>query len=63
MQQKKRIAKTLALSFVKTSKKKLKTCLGQIAFDDPENGETFGDFRAVFELRNNGIYYLSCKQC
>ncbi len=63
MQQKKRIAKALALNFVKTSKKKLKTCLGQIAFDDPENGETFGDFRAVFELRNHGIYYLTCKQC
>lgn len=63
MQQKKRIAKSLALNFVKTSRKKLKTCLGQIAFDDPENGETFGDFRAVFELRNHGIYYLTCKQC
>lgn len=63
MQQKKRIAKVLALNFVKTSKKKLKTCLGQIAFDDPENGETFGDFRAVFELRNHGLYYLTCKQC
>ena len=62
-QQKKRIAKLLALNFVKTSKKKLKTCLGQIAFDDIENGETFGDFRAVFELRNHGIYYLTCKQC
>lgn len=63
MKLKKRIAKKMSLNFVKNSKKKLKTCLGQIAFDDLENGETFGEFRAVFELKNKRVYYLTVKQC
>lgn len=63
MKIKKQIAKKMALQFVKNSKKRLKTCLGQIAFDDVENGETFGDFRAVFELRNKRLYYLTVSEC
>ncbi len=63
MKIKKQIAKKMALQFVKNSKKRLKTCLGQIAFDDVESGETFGDFRAVFELRNKRLYYLTVSEC
>lgn len=63
MKQKKKIADKMVINYVKTVKKKINSCLGQIVFDDIDYGETHGNFQAVLELKNRRVYYLSVKQC
>ncbi len=59
----KKNAKNMANNYAKTVKTKVKSCLGQIVFDDINYGETHGNFQAIFELKNRRIYYLSVSQC
>ena len=63
LQEKKKLANKLTKNYVKTCKKNLKKCLGQIAFDNLDYGETHGNFQAVCELKNRRVYYLSVSQC
>lgn len=63
MKNKKKLADKLVVNYIRTVKRKINSCLGQIVFDDIANGQTHGNFQAVLELKNRRVYYLAVNQC